>query len=147
MSEAARSIPAASGFKASSNRHHREGRDVATQGQPGPYVARVTPGSSPHKRLFAAERPLMSVVSDRTEAEDALDLHALAWVDAFRDHGHAVCFDRIRGQLAQGNDQIMPMFLSHEVLQAIGQALQSYRDQFLKLRYMVDATAVQADME
>ena len=147
MSEAARPTATASGFEASSDRHHRKGRDLAIQGQPGPDTARATPGPSRHKQLFAAERPLMSVVSDRTQAEDALDLHALAWVDAFRDHGHTVCFDKVRGQLAQGNDQVMPMFLSHEVLQAIGRALQSYRDRLLKLRYRVEATAGPADME
>ena len=96
-----------------------------------------------HKRLFTAEQPLMSLVSDRTGAEDMLDLHALAWVDAFRDHGYAACFNEVRNQLAKGGDQIMPMFLSAGELQAFGSKLQVYHDQLLELRCLPPAAAEQ----
>lgn len=123
MSEAARSKPAA-WLAATSDRHH--------------------PGN---RRLFTVERPLMSSVSDRAAAEDALDLHTLAWVDAFRDYGHAACFNTVRDQLARGNDQIMPMFLSDAELQAVGPTLQAYRDRLLELRYLTSAANGQAGYE
>lgn len=96
-----------------------------------------------HNRLFTAERPLVSLVSDRAEAEDTLDLHALAWVDAFRDHGYAACFNKVRERVAKGGDQVMPMLLSAEELRTFGGKLQAYRDRILELRYLIPATAGQ----
>lgn len=122
MSEAARSKPAR--LEATSDRHHLGNR-----------------------RLFTVERPLMSLVSDRAASEDALDLHALAWVDAFRDYGHAACFTKVRDQIARGNDRIMPMFLPEAELQAIGPTLQAYRDRLLELRYLTSAASGQAGYE
>lgn len=107
---------------------------------------RSRPASSDHprhKRSFAVERPLMSLVSDRAEAEDMLDLHALAWVDAFRDHGYAACFNEIRDRVAKGADQIMLTVLSAQELQMFGNKLQAYRDRILELRYMTSGTVWQ----
>lgn len=73
--------------------------------------------------------------------DDDLDCQALAWVDAFRDHGHAVSFDEVRTHVANGNDQIVPIFLPGRLMDTIGGDLQAYRDRLLMLRYFPDAPA------
>ena len=45
---------------------------------------------------------------------DSVDLHANAWVDAFRDFGHEVGFQDVRKQIGKGGDQLLPVFLSKE---------------------------------
>ena len=67
---------------------------------------------------------------------DSVDLHAQAWQDAFREFGHEIAFEDIRGQIGKGGDQLLPMFLSEEELKAHGEALESYRSQVLKERYL-----------
>ena len=104
-------------------------------------------GRHPRRRRLTAEQPLMSLVSDRTRAEDMLDFHALAWVDAFRDLGYAACFNEVRNQLAKDSGQIMPMFLSAKELLAFGSKLQAYRDRILELRYLTPAAAGQTGGE
>lgn len=74
-------------------------------------------------------------------SDDALDDHALAWVDAFRDHGRAVCFEAVRAQVVSGRERVLPTFLSGELLDAIGSELQAYRDRILELRYQPAAMA------
>lgn len=39
---------------------------------------------------------------------DSNDQHALAWVDAFREAGHDVAFDRVRPLIGMGADKIIP---------------------------------------
>jgi len=67
---------------------------------------------------------------------DSVDLHAKAWQDAFHDHGHEVSFDDIRSQIGKGGDQLMPVFLSKEELDAKGEKLEKHRGQVLKERYL-----------
>ena len=67
---------------------------------------------------------------------DSVDLHAKAWQDAFRDYGHEVGFDDIRSQIGKGGDQLMPVFLSKEELDAKGEELEKHRGQVLKERYL-----------
>ena len=54
---------------------------------------------------------------------DSVDLHARAWVDAFRDFGHEIAFEDVRGQIGKGGDQLMPVFLSDEDLEEKGERL------------------------
>lgn len=67
---------------------------------------------------------------------DSVDLHVHAWVDAFRDYGHKVAFEDVRGQIGEGGDQLMPVFLSEEELEEKGEALQEHRSHILKERYL-----------
>ena len=66
---------------------------------------------------------------------DSVDLHAQAWQDAFRDFGHDLPFDDIRGQIGKGGDQLMPVFLSPEQLDDIGEKLEKHRSEVMKERY------------
>ncbi|MGI4942212.1 MAG: HAD family hydrolase [Janthinobacterium lividum] len=71
---------------------------------------------------------------------DSVDLHAKAWQDAFHDYGHEIGFDDIRSQIGKGGDQLMPVFLSEEELDAKGEELEKHRGQILKERYLPQIT-------
>jgi HAD superfamily hydrolase (TIGR01509 family) len=67
---------------------------------------------------------------------DSVDLHAHAWVDAFRDYGHQVDFAKVRAQIGKGGDELMPVFLSQTELKQYGKALEHHRGQILKDNYL-----------
>ena len=50
---------------------------------------------------------------------DSVDLHARAWVEAFAHFGYHVPFEQVRPQIGKGGDQLMPAFISVEVLRQI----------------------------
>jgi len=66
---------------------------------------------------------------------DSVDCHARAWQDAFRDFGHEIPFEDIRRQIGKGGDQLMPMFLSAEEIDARGEELEEHRGRILRERY------------
>jgi HAD superfamily hydrolase (TIGR01509 family) len=78
---------------------------------------------------------------------DSVDLHAKAWVDAFRDYGHSVPFEAVRKQIGKGGDQLMPVFLSAGELEEYGKDLEAHRGRILKERYMPLMTAFPAVRE
>jgi len=67
---------------------------------------------------------------------DSVDLHAHAWQDAFREFGHEVAFDKLRGQIGKGGDQLLPVFLSKDEVDKIGEALNERRSEIFKQRYL-----------
>ena len=67
---------------------------------------------------------------------DSVDLHAKAWQDAFGEYGREIPFDDIRGQIGKGGDQLMPVFLSQDDLEAFGEELEERRGAILKERYL-----------
>ncbi len=67
---------------------------------------------------------------------DSVDIHAQAWVDAFKEFGHEIEFDAVRGQIGKGGDQLMPVFLSKEELEDKGEELSERRGEILKERYL-----------
>ena len=67
---------------------------------------------------------------------NSVDLHAKAWQDAFRVYGREIPFDDIRSQIGKGDDQLMPMFLSEDDVEAWGEELEEHRGQILKERYL-----------
>jgi beta-phosphoglucomutase-like phosphatase (HAD superfamily) len=67
---------------------------------------------------------------------DSVDLHAKAWQDAFRDYGHEIPFNDIRSQIGKGGDQLMPVFLSRNEIEARGDELEKHRGNILKQRYL-----------
>ena len=72
---------------------------------------------------------------------DSNDLNAQAWQDAFRDYGHEISLDDIRGQIGKGGDQLIPVFLDQEDLAAQGEQLEKHRTQVYQQRYLPRATA------
>lgn len=67
---------------------------------------------------------------------DSVDLHAKAWQDAFAEHGRTIAFDDIRGQIGKGGDQLLPVFLSADEIEASGKQLEERRGAILKERYL-----------
>ena len=67
---------------------------------------------------------------------DSVDQHAKAWQDVFREFGHDVAFDEIRSQIGKGGDQLMPVFLSAEELEAKGKEVEKRRGDILKQKYL-----------
>ena len=71
---------------------------------------------------------------------DSVDLHAHAWREAFRDFGHHVPYEDIRGQIGKGGDQLMPVFLSKQELAQKGTALEEHRGKLLREKYLPRVT-------
>ncbi len=67
---------------------------------------------------------------------DSVDLHAKAWQDAFGEYGREIPFDDIRSQIGKGGDQLMPVFLSEDDVEAFGEELEERRGAILKERYL-----------
>src|SRR5690242_9520376 len=67
---------------------------------------------------------------------DSVDLHAQAWVDALKEFGHSVPFDEVRAQIGKGGDQLMPVFLAPDELDAKGTALERRRGEIFRDRYL-----------
>ena len=67
---------------------------------------------------------------------DSVDLHAQSWQDAFREYGRDIAFDDIRGQIGKGGDQLMPVFLGADEIEAFGEQLEERRGAILKERYL-----------
>ena len=72
---------------------------------------------------------------------DSVDLHARAWQDAFRAFGHDIDFKKIRDQIGKGGDQLMPVFLNKDELEARGQELEQTRKEIFKERYLSQVQA------
>jgi HAD superfamily hydrolase (TIGR01549 family) len=67
---------------------------------------------------------------------DSVDLHAHAWQEAFAKFGVKVAFDDLRSQIGKGGDQLIPVFLSKEEQERFGEALDKFRGELWKAKYM-----------
>lgn len=67
---------------------------------------------------------------------DSVDLHAEAWQQAFRKFGHEIPFSDIRSQIGKGGDQLLPVFLTPAELKKHGKALEKFRGDLFKQKYL-----------
>ena len=67
---------------------------------------------------------------------DSVDLHARAWQDAFREFGHEIAAEKLRGQIGKGGDELLPVFLPKDEVEATGKALNERRSEIFKERYL-----------
>jgi len=72
---------------------------------------------------------------------DTVDLHAAAWVETFRDFGFVTAHDDVRAQIGKGGDQLMPVFLPRDVLDARGKDIERHRSDLFKRRHLSQARA------
>src|SRR5918912_1673977 len=72
---------------------------------------------------------------------DTVDLHADAWVETFRHFGVEVGRDAVRSQIGKGGDQLMPVFLSREMLEQRGEEIDRFRGDLFKREYLPRARA------
>lgn len=61
---------------------------------------------------------------------DSVDLHAQAWVEAFKQFGYDVPYDKIRHQIGKGSEHIIPVFIPQEEFERIGEDISDYRKEF-----------------
>jgi len=67
---------------------------------------------------------------------DSVDLHALAWQEAFLEFGHDVSFEQVRGQIGKGGDKLIPVFLSADEQRDHGEELEEWRGKRFKSEYL-----------
>ncbi len=67
---------------------------------------------------------------------DSVDFHAEAWQRAFQHFGHSVPYDEVRSQIGKGGDQLLPVFLSKEEIDRIGDKLEEYRSDLFRREYL-----------
>lgn len=68
---------------------------------------------------------------------DSVDYHAEAWQRAFHIFGHHdVRFDEVRSQIGKGSDQLLPVFLSREEIEAFGSEIEEYRSELFRREYL-----------
>ncbi len=67
---------------------------------------------------------------------DSNDLHAAAWVEAFRHFGFEVPLGEVRGQMGKGSDQLMPVFLAPDVIEKQGEEISHFRSELFKRDYL-----------
>jgi HAD superfamily hydrolase (TIGR01549 family) len=67
---------------------------------------------------------------------DSVDLHALAWHEALVKFGHDVSFEQARSQIGKGGDKLIPAFLSDEEQEDHGEALEEWRGNRFKTKYL-----------
>ncbi len=67
---------------------------------------------------------------------DSVDAHAEAWRQAFAASGREIPFDALRSQIGKGGDQLMPMFLTNDEVEAEGEAINARRAKILKADFL-----------
>jgi len=67
---------------------------------------------------------------------DSVDLHALAWHDAFEHFGHDVRFEEARRQIGKGGDKVLRVFLTDEQIRSHGKELEAWRGKHFKSHYL-----------
>lgn len=67
---------------------------------------------------------------------DSNDLHAAAWQEAFRHFGIVLPYDRIRGQIGKGGDNLIPSLLPAEVADRLHEEIESFRGELFKREYL-----------
>lgn len=65
---------------------------------------------------------------------DSNDAHARVWFDAFKEHGHDVDFDQVRGLIGKGGDHLMPEVSGVEHDSPEGEAISKRRSELFKER-------------
>ncbi len=67
---------------------------------------------------------------------DSNDLHATAWLESFRHFGIVVPYDRIRGQIGKGGDNLIPSLLPPDLVERLQQDIESSRSELFKRDYL-----------
>ena len=70
----------------------------------------------------------------------SVDLHAVAWVEAFRKFGKEIDFQTVREQIGKGGDQLLPVFFSPTELAGFGDEMKKYRQELFLEKYMPQVT-------
>lgn len=78
---------------------------------------------------------------------DSNDLHAAAWQEAFRHFGIVLPYDRIRGQIGKGGDNLIPALLPPDVVSRLHDDIESFRSELFERDYLTKARPFPAAAE
>ena len=67
---------------------------------------------------------------------DSNDLHAAAWREAFLKFGIDIPFDRVRGQIGKGGDNLIPALLTEDVVAGRQEEIEECRSDLFKRDYL-----------
>src|SRR3954452_3850857 len=67
---------------------------------------------------------------------DSNDLHTQAWQETFRHFGKEIPYAELRHQIGKGGDQYLPEFLTELELREIGPAVEKFRGELFKEKYL-----------
>lgn len=67
---------------------------------------------------------------------DSNDLHADAWLEAFRHYGKALPREAVRFSIGKGGDLLVPDLLNAREMQKFGKELQEYRTDLYRDKYL-----------
>jgi HAD superfamily hydrolase (TIGR01509 family) len=67
---------------------------------------------------------------------DSNDLHAAAWVEAFRKYGFEIPFETVRGQIGKGGDNLIPSLIPPEKLDGKQEEMEDYRSELYQQSYL-----------
>jgi HAD superfamily hydrolase (TIGR01509 family) len=67
---------------------------------------------------------------------DSVHLHAKAWEEALKHFGHDVPFCKIRSQIGKGGDQLLPVFLPKEEIEAKGKEIEKFRGDYFTSEFL-----------
>lgn len=67
---------------------------------------------------------------------DSVDLHAMAWMEAFHQFGHEVGYEKVRSQIGKGGDKLVPVFLSAREQEDHGKELEEWRSRQFKSKFL-----------
>ena len=72
---------------------------------------------------------------------DSIPAHIEAWQRAFATFGKEISSEQIRHQIGKGNDDMLPVFFSHEELARFRHDLEKYRSELFKREYLPSLNA------
>ena len=67
---------------------------------------------------------------------DSVDSHARAWQETLAHFGIPVAFEDIRSQIGKGGDQLLPVFVPPDKLDAMKDRIESFRSELFKREYL-----------
>jgi HAD superfamily hydrolase (TIGR01509 family) len=67
---------------------------------------------------------------------DSVDFHAQAWQQIFSRYGYEIPVEKIRAQIGKGGDELMPVFLSADMVEYAGEAIEKERGQILEKEFL-----------
>ena len=67
---------------------------------------------------------------------DSVDQHAQSWLRTLRRFGCDTSFEAVRSQIGKGGDQLMPVFLAPEVIEARGDEIERFRGDLFKREFL-----------
>ena len=88
------------------------------------------------------KRPRAALLDVDGTLVDSNDHHARAWVDAFREAGHDVAYERVRPLIGMGGDKVLPRLTGIDHESAEGKRISERRSEIFLDRYLPQLRAL-----